>query len=243
MRKSSTFTSTRIAAAIVVGAVAAILALSSSAESATTPPSATTGHGFQLSPTSARVNGMVNPQGQATTYAFQYGPTASYGTSTSPASVGSGTDNVAVHQTVGDLTPNATVHFRLVAKSSAGTTYGSDQTLSLAPAGSHVAFMGHMGFVSPGDVIGVEAGCFGGDTTCTGHVTMSVSGRHIMIGQTAFSIPARTGGFQNLKLTPTGHRLLLHNRVFRLLQVDVNITTSSGQTISQEMSLARWIWH
>jgi hypothetical protein len=196
-----------------------------------------------VSATSARLNATVNPQGSATTYIFEYGTSTNYGTSTVSASAGSGTGDVAVHQTIGDLNPNATYHFRVVAKSSAGTTAGSDQTISLAPAGSHVAFMGHMGFVSPGDVIGVEAGCFGGDTVCNGHVTMSAAGRNTVIGQTNFSIPARSGGFQNLKLTPFGHSLLLHNGVNRLLEVDVNITTSSGQTTSQLMSLARWFWH
>jgi hypothetical protein len=243
MRKTSTFTPARLSAVIVLGAIVAVLALTSSAESASTPPTATTGHGFQLSSTSARVNGTVNPQGQATSYSFQYGATTSYGSSTTSVNVGTGTDAISVHRTLGDLTPNGTYHFRVVAKSSAGTTYGSDQTFSLAPASSHVAFMGRMGFVSPGDVIGVEAGCFGGDTTCTGHVTMTVTGRNTVIGQTSFSIPARSGGFQNLKLTPYGHELLRHNGVWKLLQVDVNVTTASGQTISQTMSLARWVWH
>jgi hypothetical protein len=243
MRKTSSFRSTRISAAIVLGAILAILALTSSAESASTPPTATTGHAFQLSTTSVRVNGVVNPQGQATTYYFEYGSGTGYGLQTSAASVGAGAGSVAVHATLGDLTPNGSYHFRLVAKSSAGTTDGSDQTFSLAPAGSHVAFMGHMGFVSPGDVIGVEAGCFGGDAICTGHVTMTLVGKNTVIGQTGFSIPARSGGFENLKISPYGDALLRRNGVWRLLQVDVNVTTTAGQTISEPMSLARWIWH
>lgn len=243
MRQSLSFTSTRLAAAVVLGAIVAIVALTSTADSATPAPAATTGQGHELTATSARVNGIVNPQGQATTYIFEYGPTTSYGLQTAPASAGSDAGNVAVHHTLSGLTANGTYHYRLVAHSSAGTTYGSDQTISLAPAVSQVAFMGHMGFVSPGDVIGVEAGCFGGDTICTGQVTMSVVGAHTVIGQTNFSIPAHSGGFENLKLSPNGAALLKNNGVWRLLQVEVNVTTTSGQSISEPMSLARWVWH
>jgi hypothetical protein len=173
LKKSLSFTSTRLAVAVVLGAIVAIVALTSTADSAAPAPAVTTGQGHALSATSARVNGIVNPQGQSTTYIFQYGATTSYGLQTSPASAGSSTGDVAVHKTLSGLTPNGTYHYRLVAHSSSGTNYGSDQTVSLAPAVSQVAFMGHMGFVSPGDVIGVEAGCFGGDTTCTGQVTMT----------------------------------------------------------------------
>ena len=243
MRKSSTFRSTGVLVAIVVGAIVAILALASSADSAPAAPAVTTGDGLELTSASAQVNGVVNPQGLATSYFFQYGPTTSYGLQTSPATVGSAAGNIAVNQTLSGLTANGAYHFRLVAHSSAGTSYGADHTFTLAPAASHVAFMGHMGFVSPGDVIGVEAGCFGGETTCTGQVTMTVAGTNVVIGQRTFAIPPASGGFQNLKISPYGASLLAHNGVWRLLQVEVNVTTTSGQSISEPMSLARWIWH
>jgi hypothetical protein len=243
LSKSLSFTGTRLAAAVVLGAIVAIFAVTSSALSAAPPPTATTGQGHELTATSARVNGIVNPQGQPTTYIFQYGLTTSYGLQTSPASAGSDAGSVAIHHTLSGLTADSTYHYRLVAHSAAGTSYGGDQTVSLTPAVSQVAFMGHMGFVSPGSVIGVEAGCFGGDTTCTGHVTMSVVGTNTVIGQTNFSIPAHSGGFQNLKLSPDGALLLKNNGVWRLLQVEVNVTTTSGQSISEPMSLARWVWH
>ena len=243
MRRSAILTSFRLSAGFVAAAIVVIMALTASAESAATPPVVTTGNGFELSTTSAQVNGVVDPQGQATNYTFEYGTTTGYGLQTQPTGAGSGTGDVAVHETLGDLTPNATYHYRLVAKSSAGTTDGADHTFTLAPTASQVAFMGRMGFVSPGHVIGVEAGCFGGGTTCTGQVTMSPVGSDTVIGETDFTIPAHTGGFQNLKITPYGASLLTHNGVWRLLQVDVHVTTSTGQSISERMSLARWVWH
>jgi hypothetical protein len=206
-------------------------------------PAATTGGASQLTATGAELNGVVNPEGHSTTYFFQYGPTTGYGLQTPPAIAGSGTGAVAVQRQISALTANGTYHYRLVAQSSAGTTYGADQTLSLAPTPSRVTFMGHMGFVSPGDVIGVEAGCFGGSSPCVGHVTMSVAGTNTVIGQRDFSIPADSGGFQNIKISPYGASLLKRNGVWKLMQVEVDVTTTAGQTISEPMSLARWVWH
>ena len=54
---------------------------------------ATTGAATAVTSTGATVNGTVNPNGQATTYAFQWGLTASYGNEAPlpPASAGAGT--------------------------------------------------------------------------------------------------------------------------------------------------------
>ena len=60
-------------------------------------PSASTGAASQLTNTSVRVNGSLNPKGQATTYYFQYGPTTGYGLQTRPVDAGSGTSTEAVH--------------------------------------------------------------------------------------------------------------------------------------------------
>ena len=82
--------------------------------------------------TQATLNGTVNPEGSATSYYFEYGPTTSYGTKTpvSPASVGSGTSGIGVSQTPTGLSEGSTYHFRLVAKSEAGTINGEDRTFT-----------------------------------------------------------------------------------------------------------------
>ncbi len=211
----------------------------------TTPPlaSVSTGGPSSVTSTSAVVNGVVNPQGHSTTYFFQYGTTTSYGVQTSPARAGRGTTNVAVHQTLTGLAPGTPYHYRIVAQNSGGTATGGDQALTTTSnvIQSHVAFMGRMGFVSPGAIIGVQAGCFGGTTRCGGHVTMSHDG--IVIGQRNFSIAANTGGFQNMGINAQGKQMLKANRPFGLLAVDVSITTDSGQRTSQVMHLARWVWN
>jgi hypothetical protein len=205
-------------------------------------PTATTGLAGEVGPTAARVNGEVNPHGQATTYYFEYGTNTAYGLETPPYSAGSGTGTVAVHAVLGGLAQGTVYHYRLVATSAGGTATGGDQSVSVGPGQSHVAFMGRMGFVSPGDVIGVEAGCFGGQTACVGHVTMSLRSGTV-IGERNFDIAPATGGYQNLKITAVGKQAMGQNSVWHLIQVNVVVTTTTGQHTSQTMSLARWVWH
>src|SRR5579863_5398512 len=126
----------RVAAAVVLVACGVLAAVISSAgnptpaSAAASPPSSTTGTPSNVGQSSATLTGTVNPNGQATTYYFEYGTTTSYGTQTSPANVGSGSTPVAVHMAIFGLTANTTYHYRLVAQSSAGTTNGADQTLT-----------------------------------------------------------------------------------------------------------------
>jgi hypothetical protein len=208
----------------------------------TTPPAATTGTATQIRKTAVVLNGTVDPKGQATTYYFQYGTSTAYGLQTSPASAGSGGGNVAVHSELTGLTTNTIYHYRIIAESAGGTSYGADQTVTVGQPQSQVRFMGRMGFVSPGRIIGVEAGCFGGDAYCAGHVTMSHNG--IVIGQGDFNIAPDSGGFQNIEISRRGEQMLTsYNNVFHLLPVTVSVSTPSGQKTSQVMHLARWIWH
>ncbi|MBU0484942.1 MAG: fibronectin type III domain-containing protein [Proteobacteria bacterium] len=96
----------------------------------------------KITSSSAEISGTVNPNGLATTYYFQYGPTTAYG-STAPAtpqSAGSSTSSAPVSTSLLKLMANSTYHYRLVAVSSAGTSYGMDMmfktiasTLTLKP--------------------------------------------------------------------------------------------------------------
>jgi phosphodiesterase/alkaline phosphatase D-like protein len=85
--------------------------------------------GFEL-------KGTVNPNGSATTYQFEYGTTASYGSKVPvpEASVGSGSADVPVTQTVSGLLPNTTYHFRLVARHAGNSAATADKTFMTPPA-------------------------------------------------------------------------------------------------------------
>lgn len=79
-----------------------------------------------------RVEGQVDPQGQATSVTVEYGPTAGYGSATAPASVsGAGGQPFAIP--LAGLNAGATYHFRVVAANADGRTATSDATF-VAPA-------------------------------------------------------------------------------------------------------------
>jgi hypothetical protein len=93
-------------------------------------PSATTGSASGVNASSASVNGTVNPNGEGTTYAFQFGTTTAYGLQTNPRSAGSGTQDQSVSATLTGLTAGTTYHYRLIATNASGTTVGTDRTFT-----------------------------------------------------------------------------------------------------------------
>jgi DNA-binding beta-propeller fold protein YncE/alpha-tubulin suppressor-like RCC1 family protein len=93
-----------------------------------TPPTATTEAATEVKGSSATLTGTVNPEGLATKYFFEYGETEAYGSKVAAKSAGSGTSNVAESERVSGLDAGTTYHFRIVAKSAAGTAKGEDKT-------------------------------------------------------------------------------------------------------------------
>jgi hypothetical protein len=90
--------------------------------------------------TGAKLNGTVDPNGQATTAYFEYGTTTGYGTKTAVKSIGSGTSATGISIAVTGLKPGTVYHFRLVAANAAGTGTGGDMTF--ATSGPPVASTG-----------------------------------------------------------------------------------------------------
>jgi hypothetical protein len=104
--------------------------------STTTAPTAVTGAASSIGLTSAKLNGTVTPNGQATSWYFEFGTSTSYGTKTSARSAGSGTGSTKVAASLTGLRRTTTYHYRLVATNASGTTVGADRTFStsLAPS-------------------------------------------------------------------------------------------------------------
>jgi hypothetical protein len=109
--------------------------------STSAPPTVSTGPASDVQTNSAQLNGVVNPQGLATSGLFQWGTSTAYGSSTPILSLGSGSTDLAVSAEVSGLQANTIYHYRLVASSSAGTTYGADGTFS-SPLGAPLASTG-----------------------------------------------------------------------------------------------------
>jgi len=93
-------------------------------------PSVTTNAASSVTPTSARLNGRVGPNGQSTSWRFEYGTSTSYGSATATQNAGSGTGATNVSVTILGLSPGTTYHFRLVATNATGTSVGADQAFA-----------------------------------------------------------------------------------------------------------------
>ncbi len=111
----------------------------------TIPPTSTTGEANPITETEATLKGTINPSGQATSYFFQYGTTATYGTDTTEQSAGADGTGHAVSASIGALTPGVLYHYRLVATFASGQSsiQGADRTFTtLTPAGAPTATTG-----------------------------------------------------------------------------------------------------
>ena len=97
--------------------------------SATGPPVVTTNPATNVTTSSARLNGSLNPHGLTTTVYFQWGTTTSYGhTTPKQTQAQMWPRNITVN--ISGLTTHHTYHFRIVATNSAGTRMGSDRTFN-----------------------------------------------------------------------------------------------------------------
>lgn len=124
----------------------------------------------------------VNPNSQATTYRYEYGPTDSYGSTTANLSAGSGAKAVIAAAPISGLQPTSTYHYRVLAANATGTTAGPDRTVVTGEGRAYeqvspvekegsdvVTFGGRTRAASDGNAIQfLSLGSFGGDVRGTG---------------------------------------------------------------------------
>jgi hypothetical protein len=125
-------------------------------------PTATTQPATNVTATSATLNGTVAPNGEPTTYHFEYGTTTAYGSRT-PEQTVTGNKSKKVSSTVFGLQPSTTYHFRVVATNASGTVNGADMTFRTAAAGPNTNLVSII--ATPRTVT------FGNATTISGRVT------------------------------------------------------------------------
>ncbi len=113
---------------VALGAAVAALAATAGAAQAASSPGVSTGSASNIGDTSAVLHGSVNPNGQTTTYYFQWGLTNAYGTTGNLHPAGHGTVARAVTATATSLIPGTVYHYRVVAASRFGTSIGVDRT-------------------------------------------------------------------------------------------------------------------
>lgn len=121
-----------VRAGMVLGVGLVVSACLASVAGAAGPPTVTLAPYVPLSPTSVRLIGYVNPQGEATSYYFQYGADDCGGGGCQSAPVneagpaGSGTSPVRVVIEITGLSPSTDYHFRLRATNGAGSVASED---------------------------------------------------------------------------------------------------------------------
>jgi hypothetical protein len=142
-------------------------------------PTASTGVASGVTRTGATLVGTVNPNGGNTIYHFEYGTSAAYGVRAPAADgeAGFGGANVEVSVPVSGLAPGTTYHFRLVAQSLTGGSFGKDATFT-TPASP------------PGAVTGAASGVSQNAATLSG--TVETRGQQTIYG---FEIGTEAGSY------------------------------------------------
>jgi hypothetical protein len=117
------------------GVVAAMLALPSGsavASKAPTAPRVVTGGALHAVISSAELTAVINPEGFATSYFFQYGTSPAFGLQTPAVSLGSGKTKIKVGQSIGGLRPGVLYYYRAVATYGPGRSVpGKERTFTL----------------------------------------------------------------------------------------------------------------
>lgn len=130
MRTGTSRVAARAAGVLVVAVM--VVGLYTASPALASVPSATSQAATLITDTGATLNGMVNPQGEATAYTFEYGTSTSFGNITTVTGAGSGSTSAAVSAPLTGLSPNTTYLFRLVATNASGTTTGAVMAFTTA---------------------------------------------------------------------------------------------------------------
>jgi sugar lactone lactonase YvrE len=168
------------------------------------PPLVETSAASAVAETAATLNGALDPQGAPTSYYFQYGTSAAYGSSTATTSAGSGNTHLSPATPLTGLKARTTYHDRLVAVSAGKTYYGHDSVFRTAvPTVAHVA---------------PASGSPGGETsvTITGTNFAGVTEVHFGSKRTSFHVNSET---TITATSPSGSGT-----------VDVTVSTPAGTT-------------
>jgi hypothetical protein len=99
------------------------------------PPAVATGPAIQPGQTGVTLTGIVNPNGAATGWRFQYGLSSAYTTYTTGGTVAAGRAPVVVTERLSGLAPGTFFHYRLVAfHGSVASGEGSDEVFLTEPS-------------------------------------------------------------------------------------------------------------
>jgi phosphodiesterase/alkaline phosphatase D-like protein len=209
-----------------------------------------TGPAEEVTQSSTKLTGSLSSNGTDAHYYFQYGTTASYG-STSPAppgtDAGAGGSAVAAETTLSGLAANTIYHYRLLAVNANGTTAGEDREfITAGPPRIR------------GEAAEVKSTEKAGQTTATLQAQVDAGARettyHFEYGQTtaygtSVPLPAGTVGpgqefvsvpaaeLSNLKVATTYHyRIVAHNEYGTTTGPDREFSTVTAALIEDSFA-------
>jgi hypothetical protein len=177
------------AAAVVLGALIA----PASAQAAA--PTVTTGGVALITQNGGKLKGKIDPNGTATSYIFQFGTTALYGSSTAAVSAGAGNKAKNVSVVLSTLAPATRYHYRLVGLRGNRVFLGKDRTFKTKPQPLGVSLA-----ATPNPIR------IGGQATLAGTLSGTGNGgRRVQLQANPWPYSGFVGGLVNDQFTtPTG---------------------------------------
>jgi hypothetical protein len=217
-----------LALVIGVGMAAVATGVSSIAAAAAALPSVVTGPPSGVVVTEATLSGDVDPNGAPTTYDFEYGTGPDYGLQTTPVNAGAGVQDQGVAARLDGLTPGTTYYYRLVARSSAGASYGSAATFH-TPA--HAPTIETSSFADVGDSSAtVTAAIEANGLASTWYVRYGTSGAFGLVSPTR-ALGSSTGP---VTVSMPLRRLVAHTSYY----VQVVATNAAGTSFGGQIAFA-----
>jgi hypothetical protein len=208
-----------LGAAIACGAM--MMLVGAGVGDAASPP-AVTGQVSYVTGSSAQLNGVVEPGGLSTFWAFQYGASATYGHNSAPVGPLIATGHTSVSTLIRGLQPNTTYHFRLIAiQGAAGTSgdasgfTGDDVTFKTSSSTltknrskqAKASLRSHTLVVRHGKVL-MPWGCSGSrGTACRGTISLNARGRAARVSCGIGNFRAAAGKHSTVRAT-IGHSCL-----------------------------------
>jgi streptogramin lyase len=209
----------------------------------TTGPGVATGEASGMSSTAATLNGSVRPNSQLTTFQFQFGADANYGSQAPLQLVGDDAAEHPVSAALTGLSPSTTYHYRLVATNDSDTSSGADRSFTTAPAAAGAG-------PSPAPAKASFAGLRSPITVSRKRrFSFSFHGTPALKGTAVFKTVKRVRITRTARLTladksftipPTGKvtlRIRLSRRSFRALTLNRRLRTSVTVTLKDAAAL------
>ena len=191
---------------------------------------------------SATLSASANPNDVPTSFFFDYGLTASYGSRSSTTNIGGGTNAVAVTNLISSLLPGATYHYRGVASNALGVTMSSDATFVTRGAAPTLASQAAGGITStsvvftasvvPNEVASVVFFQYGTSISYT-NASSSIA---VGAGTNLVSVTNTVTGL--IKATNYFFRAVASNAVGVVVGVNDSFTTLAGPPIAVTQTAA-----